>query len=144
MRVRFTSWHAYPLFDARDTACVGGAETHAWLLANALAERSGFDVQFVVRSTERFHCRRGGDVTIWNAADSLDGVRRRVAGSVTIGEGPFRLRLHRFYPQLAWQLPVLAAARLMRGPRQPPWIAAPVYAETRADVECCFGVSAQS
>jgi glycosyltransferase involved in cell wall biosynthesis len=144
MRVRFTAWHAYPLFDPRDPACVGGAETHAWLLANALASRSGFDVHFVVRSSQRFHRRHIGEVTVWNASDSLDGIRRSVAGSVTIGQGPFRLRLHRFYPQLAWQLPVLAAARLVRGPRPPPWIPAPIYGETRADVECCFGVSAQS
>jgi glycosyltransferase involved in cell wall biosynthesis len=144
MRVRFTAWHAYPLFDPRDPACVGGAETHAWQLANALAAQPGFDVHFVVRSSQRFHRRQFGDVTVWNASDSLDGIRHRVAGSVSIGREPFRLRLHRFYPQLVWQLPLLVAARLARGPRQPPEVPAPIYGETRADVECCFGVSAQS
>jgi glycosyltransferase involved in cell wall biosynthesis len=144
MRVRFTAWHAYPLFDARDPACVGGAETHAWLLANGLAARPEFHVEFVVRSLARFRVRQFGSVMVRNAGDRFDGLRADVSRSVTIGRDPFRIRVQRRDPRLLWQLPVLAAVRLFRGPPRAPETPAPVYAQTRADRECCFGVSAQS
>lgn len=144
MRVRFTAWHAYPLFDARDPACVGGAETHAWLLANALANDPRFDVHFVVRSLQPFHRRRFGNVTVWNAGSRLDGIRAHVADRLTISRNPLRIRLRRFSPHLLWQAPLLAAARVFRGAPPLPEVPSGVYVQVAANVECCFGVSAQS
>ena len=144
MRVRFTAWHAYPLFDPRDPACVGGAETHAWLLANGLAAQPGFDVEFVVRSTQRFETRRFGNITVRNVSDRLAALRTNVARSVTINRNPLQFQVHRWNLQLLWQLPALAAGRLARGPQPAPEIPAPVYSRFPSDAECCFGVSAQS
>ncbi|MBL8851654.1 MAG: glycosyltransferase family 4 protein [Planctomycetaceae bacterium] len=144
MRVRLTAWHAYPLFDADDPACVGGAETHAWLLANGLSARPKFDVHFVVRSLRRFRQRRFDNVTVWNASDPLDGVREGVARSVAISRDPLRLKLLRWDPRLLWRLPLLTAARLVQGPRPAPGTPSAVYSQSPADVECCFGVSGQS
>lgn len=144
MRVRFTAWHAYPLFDARDTACVGGAETRAWLLATGLAQRPGFDVQFVVRAPKRFRQQQFGPVTVLNIGDPRDGWRNNVARNVAIGRDPLRIRVHRWDPGLIWQVPLLVVRRVLSGPAPAPDVPAPVYAEQRADVECCFGVSAQS
>lgn len=144
MRVRFTAWHAYPLFDARDPACVGGAETHAWLLANALAADPRFDVHFVVRSLQRFDRRRIGNVKVTNINDGFDGLRRNVAAHLTVTRHPLRVQLRRFSPHLLWQVPFLAAARLVRGPQPLPGQPHRAYRDIAVDAECCFGVSAQS
>src|SRR5262245_34923989 len=112
MRVRFTAWHAYPLFDAGDPACVGGAETRAWLLATGLAKQPGFDGQFVVRTPRRFRQRQFDGITVFNTGDPLDGWRNNVARSATIGWHPFRVKLHRWDPRLLWQTPILALRRL--------------------------------
>lgn len=144
MRIRFTAWHANPLFDPRDPACVGGAETHAWLLANALAADRRFDVHFVVRSTQRFECRRCGNVNVTNINDGFDSLRRSVAECLTVTRNPLRVQLRRFSPHLLWQAPLLAAARMVRGPQPPPETPHRAYRDVAVDTECCFGVSAQS
>lgn len=144
MIVRFTSLHAYPLFDSRVAACVGGAETHAWLLATGLARHSGFNVHFVVRAPRRFRHRRFGSVTVWNIGDGFDSLRHNVARSLVIQRNPLRIRILRPDPQLLWQVPLLAGYRLVRGPQPPAHQPAPAYLQVQPDVECCFGVSAQS
>lgn len=144
MRVRFTAWHAYPLFDASDSAPVGGAETRAWLLATGLARRPGFDVEFVVRSPRRFQEQRCGTITVCNIGDPWDGWRNNVSRSITITRNPLRLRFHQWDWRLLWQAPLLAVQRLVSGPPLAPDVPAALYSERRADVECCFGVSAQS
>ena len=48
LRVCLSSLYAYPLFDSRDTTPIGGAETHAWLLARGFTEYCRLQVDFVV------------------------------------------------------------------------------------------------
>src|SRR5689334_1627306 len=102
MHIRFTAWHAYPLFDARESASVGGAETRAWLLATGLAQRSGFDVDFVVKTARRFRQKSVGALDVWNVGDPWDGWRNNVARSLSITRHPLRIRLTRWDPRLLW------------------------------------------
>ncbi|MFO1091723.1 MAG: glycosyltransferase family 4 protein [Planctomycetaceae bacterium] len=144
MRVRFTAWHAYPLFDARDSACVGGAETRAWLLATGLAQRPGFEIDFVVHTPRRFQEQRCGAISVCNIGDPWDAWRNNVARSLTITRDPLRIRFHKWDWRLLWQAPLLSVQRLASGPPSAPDVPAAIYFERQADVECCFGVSAQS
>jgi glycosyltransferase involved in cell wall biosynthesis len=143
LRVCFTALNAYPLFDARATAPVGGMETRACTLARGLAAQRGFDVQFVVEAPWWFRSREA-DITVWNHGDGFESLRRDVAQSVErIGGFPW-MRVRRWRASLAWQLPLLAVLRLIRGRRRHPFWPAPIYRQIKADVHCCFGVSATS
>lgn len=141
MRVCFVSYHAYPLFDRTCRLPIGGAETHAWMLANELSQRPGFEVHFVVKAPRWFRRQRAGNVTLWNVGDGLDPVRQFVSEHVEVRpEAPW-IRVRNWRPSLLWKIPLLAAFRPFRGANPPPGEIHPVYEQMKPDAVCCFGVS---
>ncbi len=141
MRVCFVCHHAYPLFDARFRAPIGGAETHAWMLATGLSRQPGFEVHFVVQAPLWFRRKQMAGITVWNLGDVFDPQRRFVSDHVEVlGRRPW-LRVRKWKPSLVWKIPLLAGVRLFRGRSRPPLEAHPVYDRIAAEVVCCFGVS---
>lgn len=141
MRVCFVSYHAYPLFDSTCRLPIGGAETHAWMMANELAKRPGFDVDFVVKAPSWFRRKRQDNLTIWNIGDRLDPLRRFVSECVEVRQKPPWIRIRKWRPSLLWKVPLLAAPRLIRGASPKPGEVHPVYDRIQPHVVCCFGVS---
>ena len=141
MRVCFVSHHAYPLFDPRAQTPIGGAETHAWMLAMGLSRQPGFEVHFVVQAPFWFRRKRMENVTIWNVGDVFDPHRRFVSDHAEVLDHRPWLRINQWRPSLFWKIPLLAGARLIRGKRRGPLEPDPVYDRIAAEVVCCFGVS---
>lgn len=141
MRVCFVSYHAYPLFDSTCGSPIGGAETHAWMLANELSKRRGFEVHFVVKAPRWFRRKRIGNITLWNIGDGFDPLRRFVSECVEFHRKAPWIRVRRWRFSLLWKMPLLAVPRLFRGPSPKPGEAHPVYGQIGSDVVCCFGVS---
>jgi glycosyltransferase involved in cell wall biosynthesis len=141
MRVCFVSYHACPLFDPTCQTPIGGAETHAWMLASGLSQCPGFEVHFVVQAPRWFGRRQVGHVTIWNVGDGFDPIRRFVSEHVTILDRWPWLQVRRWRFSLLWKIPLLAGARLFKKPNRDSRDPHPVYDRIAADVVCCFGVS---
>lgn len=139
LRVCLSSPYAYPLFDGRDSAAIGGAETHAWLIARGLRDLQNLDVNVVVRARRWFRTRRFDGIKVWNIGDGFDGLRRDVS---EWKERPERRTL-RSTTRLIYQLPALALAKLLRGGR-PVSDGSALFRRLDADCYACFGVSLAS
>ncbi len=141
MRVCFVSYHAFPFFDRRCRSPVGGAETHAWLLAHGLSGLSQFDVQFVVQAPRLFRRRSVDGVAVWNIGDVFDPLRQAVSQRADVADGRPWVRIRQWHPSLLWEIPVLAAASLFREGHVDPLQPHSLYERMAPDVICCFGVS---
>lgn len=144
MRVCFVSHHAYPLFDPQSRFPIGGAETHAFLLARGLAELAPFDVHFVVQTPRWFRQRLVDKIRLWNLGDPFDPMRRRVSQRIDVLDGWPWLRVREWHLSLLWEVPWLAAIRSVRGRQHNPGQPHPLFSAVAPDVICCFGVSGHS
>lgn len=144
LRVCLVALNAYPAIDPQAAGPVGGIETRAWMFARGLASRGDTDVSLVVR-----HHR-------WPALDEVAGVqlvplvdrlyRWREAVRMCIGKqsGFPWLTLHQWRTALLWQLPVVAAERLLRGRPGDPFHVDARLCEVDCDVFATFGVQSHS
>lgn len=134
-----SSPHAYPLFDAADEHPIGGAETHAWLLARGLAETCGARVDFVVRAASAFRQRQFGPIRVWNSGDGLDGLREEF----TVWRRRRATGVRRIPVRILWCVLRLMLAKLLRG-GGPVTDGARLFESINADHYLCFGVSRSS
>lgn len=114
LRIAIAAWNAGPVIDPAAGGVIGGLETSAWLLARALAAQDRFQVTLVLRHTCSLPAHSHG-VTIEPVIEPLRPVRLSVASAVERrGSFPW-LKVRRFEPGLLWKIPLLAAARILRG-----------------------------
>src|SRR5262245_49794397 len=144
LRVCLVALNAYPAIDPQAQGPIGGIETRAWMFARGLAAREDMDVSLVVRHHRPPGLTVAEGVQLVPLVDRLypwrAGVRMCVGKRATF---PW-LTLHQWRASLLWQLPVVAAERLLRGRPGDPWQPDPQLIEAPADVFCTFGVQSHS
>ena len=143
-RICFVCKHAHPLFDPSDPAPIGGAETHAYTLARALADRGDLQVSFLLEAPRRDRSWLAGGIRIVNSGDGFDRWRNSVAQCIEMSSAFPWLRVRQWQWPLLWQVPVLAARRPLRPRGLDPRTPSQTIADIAADAYCCFGVSAYS
>lgn len=136
--------NAYPVVEPDLARGVGGIETRAWMFARGLARHAGADVQFVVRHGRRPRRDVVEGVRIVPLVDRLYEVREAVGMCVARRSGFPWLKVHRRRAALLWQLPLIAAERLLWGGAGDPWRPDPRLNELQTDVLCTFGVQSHS
>jgi glycosyltransferase involved in cell wall biosynthesis len=133
-KVAFLCLHAYPLFDPRATAAIGGMETRAVLFARAITQSGRWKTTFALR-------------------DHGQGKKNHVDGIELVTYAPFwkqiydnvvrRFRKHRWRPlvfldrrdlYLPWHVVVYLWMNLV-----PKYFIHRFWRALRADVVCCFG-----
>lgn len=136
--------HALPAIRPAENRPVGGTETRAWLLARGLADVEETAVRFVVRSGRSMEPFVEQNVQVLPRSDRLYSLYESVGHCLQKQPHFPWLKLRHFHPRLLWQVPVLAAARLLgvggKDPRRPDFF----YQQISTDVFCTFGVQANS
>jgi hypothetical protein len=122
---------------------IGGLETRAWLFARGLS-RAGAEVRFVVRLSRRPAAADVENVRIVPLLDRLYPIREAARMCVGKRSGFPWIEVHRWRPQLIWQLPLVAVERVLRGGAPDPWRPDPRLTGLEADVYCTFGVQSHS
>ena len=122
---------------------IGGLETRAWQFARGLSQL-GVDVQFVVRLSHRPADERVEGVRIVPLLDRLYPTREAARMCVGKRRGFPWIEVHRWRPQLLWQLPLLAVERLLKGGPTDPWRPDRRLTRLPTDVYCTFGVQSHS
>ena len=141
MRVCFVSHHAFQLFEPRCSAPIGGAETHAFLLARGLADLERYEVSFVVQTPRLFRERKVGKIRLWNLGSVFDSIRHDVSQRVDVLDHSPWLRIREWHPSILWGIPILATLRCFRGRPLQSGQPHPLLHKLAPDVICCFGVS---
>lgn len=144
LRVCIVALNAYPAIDPRAVGPIGGIETRAWSFARGLARRDNWKVSMFVRHGRRPRRDEFEGVTLIPLVDRLYHVRQSV--SMCIGRRrrfPW-LTLHRWRAALLWQLPLVAADRLIHGVPGDPWHVDSRLSTLDTDVFCTFGVQSHS
>jgi glycosyltransferase involved in cell wall biosynthesis len=144
LRVCLVALNAYAAIDAQAQGPIGGIETRAWMFARGLAARVDMDMTFVVRHHRAPRLTIAEGVRLIPLVDRL--YRWREAVRMCVGKRatfPW-LTLHQWKASLLWQLPVVAAERLLRGRPGDPWQPDPRLIAAAADVLCTFGVQSHS
>lgn len=136
--------NAYPVVEPEAARGVGGIETRAWMFARGLLRHAGAEVQFVVRHSGLPRRDAVDGVRIISLIDRLYDMRAAVGMCVGRRAGFPWVRVHRWRPSLIWQLPVVAAERLLRGGASDPWQPDLRLSELETDVFCTFGVQSHS
>ncbi len=144
LRVCFVALHALPAIDVSLDRPVGGTETRAWTFARGLACREDVKVRIVVRADDPREAFQQDDVEIIPLRNRLYSLYESVGRCIEKSPRFPKLRLRRWESKLLWQLPVLAACRLVEGKRRDPWRVDPFYVGQPVDVFCTFGVQANS
>lgn len=122
---------------------IGGLETRAWQFARGLSQ-GGFNIEFVVRLSQRPAAERVEGVRIVPLLDRLYPMREAARMCVGKRRGFPWMEVHRWRPQLLWQLPILAAERLFCGGAPDPWRPDHRLTALLPDVYCTFGVQSHS
>ncbi|OAI51417.1 hypothetical protein AYO47_07140, partial [Planctomyces sp. SCGC AG-212-M04] len=122
---------------------IGGMETFAWNLVRGLAT-SGYDTWLVVRSVRKPSVDRVEGVRLLVDIEPLREVRRRVSEQVEFRPGFPWLKIQKWSPALAWQIPALAVARGLRSRVPLSDRIAALFDEARPDVVLALGVSGES
>ena len=122
---------------------VGGLETRAWTFARGLAQ-ADIDAQFVVRLSRAPAVSEIDGVRIVPLLDRLYPMREAARMCVGKRAGFPWIELHRWRWPLLWQLPILAAERVLFGAGGDPWKPDGRLVELRTDVYCTFGVQSHS
>lgn len=143
------AWNALPAILPELGTSVGGLETHAWTLANGLRQFTSLRPRFFVRTSlwKSLPAEISG-VQLYYDRQWLRSVRHQFSRSVQIGP-PMRI-LH-WHPNLCWQFPLLATARLFnrwRGYQHPEYTPAtspdPRLLHQDCQAWAAFGVNADS
>jgi glycosyltransferase involved in cell wall biosynthesis len=143
------AWNALPAILPELGTSVGGLETHAWTLANGLRQYTSLVPRLFVRTSlwSSLPSEISG-VQLYYDRQWLRSVRNQFSRAVHIGPP---LRIIHWHPNLCWQFPLLATARLInrwRGYQNPEHTPATSPDPRLLDQNCqawaAFGVNADS
>lgn len=133
--------HALPVVCPERGGSVGGTETRAWLLARGLASFSNDVVpRLVVRGNPADVPAAVDDVSLIAKHERLYDWYVNVGRSVHRRAGFPPIAIVRWRPELLWQLPVVAAHRLMRSRPTDPTSPEKFFNDLTDDVLVAFGV----
>lgn len=135
--------NAGPVLSPDVAGRIGGLETRAWMFARGLVQQGG-DIRFVVRLSRAPAAPEVERVRIVPMLDRLYPMREAARTCVGKRAGFPWIELHRWRWRLLWQLPILAAERLIRGGGGDPWQADQRLTDLETDVYCTFGVQSHS
>lgn len=139
LRLCLVALNAYPAVHPETGGQVGGTETRAWILARHLAKIPDLEVSLAVRTTDPITTTVVEGVYIVGLQDRFYRLRETVGGYASRRAGFPWIQIHRWSPDLLWQIPLLATARLLEprptDPRQP----MSFFEQIDADLFCCFG-----
>lgn len=139
LRLCIVAFNAYPAVNPASGGQVGGTETRAWLLARELAKQPGMQVSLAVRMTDPIRQEIVDGVRVIGLRDRFYRVREAVGGFASRQSGFPWIKVHRWSPDLLWQVPVLASARLFESRPGDPRLPMPFFEQIDADLFCCFG-----
>ncbi len=139
LRICIVAFNAYPAVNPLAGGQVGGTETRAWLLARQLAKRSDVEVSLAVRTTAPLTQSVVEGVRIIGLRDRFYRLRESVGGFASRQVGFPWIKVHRWSPSLAWQVPLLATARFFEDRPTDPRLPMPFFERIEADLFCCFG-----
>ncbi|HUY31710.1 MAG TPA: glycosyltransferase family 4 protein [Pirellulales bacterium] len=149
MRICFVLPYAYPLFEPGAGGRFGGAEFRAVSFGRQLAGMAGYEIAFAVRDQGQPHRQRIDGIDVFTMPDDTSWDRRlldRLRGSIHAESRFPWLKIDRWRPGLAWELPAAVAclaARALRRQVQERRFANParrrVLEEIGADVYASFG-----
>jgi glycosyltransferase involved in cell wall biosynthesis len=143
LRACLVALNAGPAITPHVAGRIGGLETRAWQFARGLSQQ-GVDVQFVVRLSHLPGEERVDGVRVVPLLDRLYPIREAARMCVGKRRGFPWIEVHRWRPQLLWQLPLLAAERLLQGGPTDPWRPDERLTTLTTDVYCTFGVQSHS
>ena len=117
-RLAIVAMNAYPAVNPTVTRPIGGLEHFAWSLARQTAALTPIKVSFLTRHTQRPPTEVVDGVQLVPLVEPLREVRMTASQSVGRRRGFPWVRVRRLAPSLLWQLPLIAAARIV-SPRAP-------------------------
>lgn len=149
MKVCIVSWYAYGLIDP-NWPHFGGSELRSFTFARGLARQVGWDVQFIVADAGQPAHQIVEGLAVRTAkgpryeTPRLMRAYQNVVNCVERSRSFPWLRIKKWDSRLAWQLPVIAVARLLGNcPWEKRVSCAGAYeiAHSGADIVCCFCVT---
>lgn len=144
VKILITAWNAYPAINPQAGRTVGGMETFAWSIARQLAMSSEFEVHFCVRETRLPREYRVDQVHLESVVEPLRKIRHAVSQELTRSRSFPWVHVRKVDPHLLWQVPLLAAARLMK--RRISWAerTRSIVRTVQPDVILALGVNADT
>ena len=143
-RICFVAPNALPVIDPNIPGPIGGIETRSWLFARTMARCCDSPISFVVRDAVAPQQSTIAGVRILPLVEPLTAVRRAIASSVVRRPQFPWLSIRRCSPNLLWQLPLLALAKLSPYPHGLSGGADTFLQSVQTDVFCTFGVNPAS
>lgn len=116
MKIAIVALNGSPLIDSRESRQIGGLETFAWSLSQALAKDRSHSVMFLVRSGRSRSATTVHGVQVSAIHEPLRDVRQCVSKSMEIDPKVGRFRIKRWNSNLLWQFPTLAVSKLFFKP----------------------------
>ncbi len=116
MKIALVALNGSPLIDSRESRQIGGLETFAWSLSQALAKDPSNSVMFLVRSRRPRIATTLHQVHVDAIHEPLRDLRQSVSRSMEIDPKAGRFRIKRWSPSLLWQVPALAISKLFFTP----------------------------
>ncbi len=116
MKIAIVALNGSPLIDSRESRQIGGLETFAWSLCQALAKDRSHSVMFLVRSGRPRSATTLHGVQVSAIHEPLRDVRQSVSKSMEIDPKVGRFRIKRWNPNLLWQFPALGVGKLLFKP----------------------------
>jgi len=116
MKIAIVALNASPLIDSCESRRIGGLETFAWSLAQALAADASNSIMFVVRSRHQRSTTTQNQVQVSFVHEPLREVRQSVSQAMEIDPTVARFRIKRWNSNLLWQVPTLALRKLLFKP----------------------------
>lgn len=139
--VSSNAWPAIVPVEGRGT---GGLETFAWNFAKHVAQREDARVSFIVRTSQRNPPDSADGVSLLAISEPLRNVRQRVASQTERCGGFPWLRVKSWNASLFWQIPLLAAVRLLPTRIPDVTLVRDRLRSAGADVAVALGVSEES
>ncbi|MEZ5943330.1 MAG: glycosyltransferase [Planctomycetaceae bacterium] len=143
-RICFVAPNALPVIDSNIPGPIGGIETRSWLFARTMARCCPSPISFVVRDAVAPQHSTISGVRIVPLVEPLTAVRRAIASNVVRRPQFPWLSIRRWSPNLLWQLPVLALAKLSPFPHGLSGGVDTFLQSFETDVFCTFGVNPAS
>ena len=116
MKIAIVALNGSPLIDSRESRQIGGLETFAWSLSQALAKDRSHSVMFLVRSGRPRSATTLHGVQVNAIHEPLRDVRQSVSKSMEIDPRVGRFRIKRWNPNLLWLVPTLAVSKFLFKP----------------------------
>lgn len=150
LRAALVALHALPAVSSRYAGPIGGTETRAWTLARGLAARESSDSDrtiapsLVVRSPKEHVPSDIDGVSIETMRQPLYDAYLNVGRCLERKPGFPPWRLRKLDWRLAWQLPIVAADRILRWRNRDPRVPNEFFSRLKCDVLVGFGVQSTS